>query len=91
MRKHFTLASDHLTSGRVHTLVTSVFSHNELNRLIAGTAALFVVSAPVVAVLGQPRFAALYLAGGLASAMAGLAIAPAVATGTAPASKHRKR
>jgi len=75
MKRNFTLSAQHLREGRFHTLITCLFSHNEANRLIASTAPLFLVAVPAVAVLGQARFAGLYLAGGLVSAAAGLAIA----------------
>lgn len=82
MKRNFTLSIDNLRAGRIHTVLTSIFSHNDANRLIAATVPLFLLATPAVACIGQLRFLGLYVAGGLVSAATGLAISARSERGT---------
>lgn len=74
MGKHFALSSAGvLKEGRFHTLITSIFSHYDPVHLGANMCCLIFFGKEVVAILGQARFAALFVASGLVSSMAQVA------------------
>jgi len=75
MKDHFTLSEENLRAGRFHTLITPVFSHSEVHRLMLSTSSIFLIAGSAVGTLGQARLLGLYLASGLLSSIAGLAIA----------------
>jgi membrane associated rhomboid family serine protease len=56
-----------LLEGRVHTIITSVFSHYDWLHLGANAATLLLFGPEALALLGARRFLSLYLSGGVVS------------------------
>ncbi|OVA14593.1 Peptidase S54 [Macleaya cordata] len=63
MRKHFMISVDNFTSGRVHTLITSAFSHMELEHLFSNMLGLYFFGRSIGEIFGPQFLLKLYLAG----------------------------
>lgn len=70
MRDNF-MVSPHgvLREGKVHTLITSIFSHKDPMHLLFNTMGMYSFGMSTLAFLGPARFIALYLGGGLISSI----------------------
>lgn len=73
MMDNFTLTLASVLQGRVHTLLTSLFSHANFGHLAMNMITLFFFGSSMIGFLGQRRFLMLYLGGGLMSSMCVLA------------------
>lgn len=70
MKKHFTLSGAGVFYlGRVHTLVTSIFSHSDGSHLLLNMITLFFFGRQAILAMGARRFAMLYFGGGLFSSL----------------------
>ena len=68
MRRHFMVSSNGVIKDyRLHTLLTSSFSHNDPWHLLGNMVTVYFFGRNVLSQIGGPRFAALYLGGGLVS------------------------
>jgi len=68
LNRHFTLSSyGVLNQGRIHTLITSTFSHKDFYHLLFNMIGLYTFGINTVMILGLPRFMILYFGGGLIS------------------------
>jgi rhomboid-like protein len=67
---NFLISWTHLTSGRVWTLLTSVFSHNMLFHLLINMIVLTSFGPPLERLMGPWRFLAFYLAAGAVGSLA---------------------
>ncbi|KAJ1285512.1 hypothetical protein BS78_03G285100 [Paspalum vaginatum] len=65
MRRHFMISLDNFKSGRLHTLVTSAFSHAELNHLVTNMVGLYFFGTGIASTFGPAFLLNLYLAGAL--------------------------
>ncbi|AQL00281.1 RHOMBOID-like protein 12 mitochondrial [Zea mays] len=65
MRKHFMISLDNFKSGRLHTLLTSAFSHAEFNHLFANMFGLFFFGSSITNVFGPAFLLKLYVGGAL--------------------------
>ncbi|CAD7696542.1 unnamed protein product [Ostreobium quekettii] len=70
MKRHFTCSLGALEAGRLHTFVTSCFSHIELGHLAANMLGLYFFGRNVAAYFGPRQLLNLYMAGGVLSMMA---------------------
>jgi rhomboid-like protein len=70
LAENFLISWTHLTSGRVWTLLTSVFSHNMLFHLLVNMIVLTSFGPPLERLLGPWRFLAFYLAAGAVGSLA---------------------
>lgn len=66
---HLTVSWDTLRAGRVWTLLTSAISHHDATHLLFNMIALWVFGQPVLRVLGERRFAGIYVVGALFSSV----------------------
>jgi hypothetical protein len=74
MAKNFAISSAGvLKEGRLHTLITSIFSHYDAVHLGANMACLVIFGKSLMPILGRSRFLALYLGAGIASSLAQVA------------------
>ncbi|GMH43390.1 hypothetical protein BSKO_11312 [Bryopsis sp. KO-2023] len=74
MLDHFTSGLRNLEEGRIHTLVTSAFSHKDFTHLAVNMMALFFFGRTLSRVLGGQKMMKLYLTGGLVGSVADTAI-----------------
>lgn len=70
MERNFTCSVDNLRAGRLHTLVTSAFSHNDVGSLLATLNSVFSCGLPVAQMSGAGAFARLLLASSATSMLA---------------------
>ncbi|KAG5536432.1 hypothetical protein RHGRI_024009 [Rhododendron griersonianum] len=63
MLKHFTISVDNFKSGRVHTLITSAFSHIDAGHLVSNMIGLYFFGSNIGRVFGPEFVLKLYLAG----------------------------
>ncbi|KAI8543094.1 hypothetical protein RHMOL_Rhmol08G0191800 [Rhododendron molle] len=63
MLKHFTISVDNFKSGRVHTLITSAFSHIDTDHLVSNMIGLYFFGSNIGRVFGPEFVLKLYLAG----------------------------
>lgn len=66
MAENFLVSVESVTSGRLWTLLTTIFSHQDSSHLLFNLFGLWVFGTPVERVIGPVRFALLYLLAGLA-------------------------
>lgn len=69
MLKNFAISLDNFTSGRVHTIITSAFSHFELGDLISHLLGVYFFGMSVAREFGPEFLIKLYLAGALAGSL----------------------
>ncbi|KAH7916753.1 hypothetical protein BJ138DRAFT_994952 [Hygrophoropsis aurantiaca] len=72
MRKNFLVNYQNVSSGRIWTLITSCFSHQEVSHALFNGLTFFFMGPAVMGVLGNRRFLGLYLLGGLCCSLASL-------------------
>ncbi|GER49002.1 rhomboid family protein [Striga asiatica] len=65
MVKNFMISVDNFTSGRLHTLITSAFSHNEMWHLITNMVGLYFFGLSIGRTFGPEYLLKLYLSGAL--------------------------
>uniref|UniRef100_A0ACD5W1A4 Uncharacterized protein n=1 Tax=Avena sativa TaxID=4498 RepID=A0ACD5W1A4_AVESA len=65
MRDHFTISLENLRSGRLHTLLTSAFSHAESRHLLSNMMCLFFFGSTISSTFGPAFLLKLYTAGAL--------------------------
>nr|CAD1828276.1 unnamed protein product [Ananas comosus var. bracteatus] len=65
MRKHFMISLDNFRSGRLHTLLTSAFSHSDLDHLVTNMIGLYFFGLNIANRFGPQFLLKLYLAGAL--------------------------
>ncbi|KAF8408228.1 hypothetical protein HHK36_007373 [Tetracentron sinense] len=65
MRKNFMISVENFTSGRVHTLITSAFSHIEVEHLVSNMIGLYFFGMNMARTFGPEFLLKLYLAGAL--------------------------
>ena len=70
MAKNFIISPQHLSEGRIYTLITSVFSHKSLEHLGINMFVLYSFGQGVMEVVGTSRFLLLYFCAGIASSLA---------------------
>ncbi|XP_042500453.1 RHOMBOID-like protein 12, mitochondrial isoform X2 [Macadamia integrifolia] len=63
MRKHFMISVENVISGRVHTLITSAFSHKDIGHLASNMIGLYFFGQNIVRLFGPEFLLKLYLAG----------------------------
>jgi len=73
MSRHFTASLSSLYSGRVHTILTACFSHENLFHLGTNMLVTYFASSALLGVLSPRRFLGLYLLGGVGGVGAQLA------------------
>lgn len=79
MYENFTLSNRGIfKEGRIHTLFTYMWSHQSTGHLLGNMVTLWFFGTEAIALLGVPRFLAIYMAAGLASGVAQL-IWPSIA------------
>ncbi|XP_044484635.1 RHOMBOID-like protein 12, mitochondrial isoform X3 [Mangifera indica] len=65
MEKNFTISLDNVLHGRVHTMITSAFSHAELGHMTSNMIGLCLLGLTVGDILGPGYLVKLYLAGAI--------------------------
>ena len=73
MRDHFLVSSESVLSGRVWTLLTSAFSHYDLNHMLFNGIAFWIFGGIVLRAWGVRSLVGLYLVGAVVSALAHVA------------------
>lgn len=66
MRNHFMISLDNFKSGRLHTLLTSAFSHAEADHLFTNMIGLYFFGTSIANMFGPAFLLKLYIAGALA-------------------------
>ncbi|KAG8055317.1 hypothetical protein GUJ93_ZPchr0001g31833 [Zizania palustris] len=69
MRRHFMISLDNFKSGRLHTLLTSAFSHKERDHIITNMIGLYFFGSNISNVFGPAFLLKLYIAGALAGSV----------------------
>nr|AIY60657.1 rhomboid protein Hedne_PARL [Hedera nepalensis] len=69
MRKNFMISVDNFRSGRVHTLITSAFSHIDTGHLISNMIGLYFFGTSIGRVFGPEFVLTLYLSGAVAGSV----------------------
>lgn len=70
MDKHFLLSYNNFwREGRLHTLITSVFSHQSFGHFAGNMLTLYFFGSSAIAILGARHFLTLYFGGGLFSSL----------------------
>ena len=78
MISHFLISETHLRAGYVWTLVTSAFSHVDMNHALFNLFALWVFGRDLETIIGRLGFVHLYLAGAILSSLGHVAYQLAV-------------
>ena len=74
MQQNFLVSEESVYAGRVHTIVTSAFSHYNLGHLGANMLALYYFGRDLSRIFGPKYLLNLYLAGGVAALTSGIAL-----------------
>lgn len=74
MTDNFLVSWEHLATGRIWTLVTSVFSHNFLFHLLINMIVLMSFGPPMERLMGSARFLTFYLTAGVVGSLAHAAV-----------------
>ncbi|KAL3680212.1 hypothetical protein R1sor_023168 [Riccia sorocarpa] len=69
MSSNFVVSADALKSGRLHTLVTSAFSQQDLHHLLSNMIGLYFFGSEIGRIFGGQKLMMLYLAGGVVGAL----------------------
>ncbi|XP_010257997.1 PREDICTED: RHOMBOID-like protein 12, mitochondrial [Nelumbo nucifera] len=69
MRKNFMISVENFTSGRIHTLITSAFSHNDIGHLGSNMIGLYFFGRTIGQMFGPEFLLKLYLAGAIAGSV----------------------
>ncbi|KAH7930312.1 rhomboid-domain-containing protein [Leucogyrophana mollusca] len=72
MRDNFLVNYKNVTSGRIWTLVTSCFSHQDVSHALFNGLTFFFMGPAVMGIMGNKRFLGLYLLGGVCCSLASL-------------------
>ncbi|KAG0705454.1 hypothetical protein DFH29DRAFT_278628 [Suillus ampliporus] len=72
LRNNFLVNWENITSGRVWTLITSCFSHQDVEHALFNGLSFYFMAPGVMQVLGNARFLGLYFLGGIASSVTSL-------------------
>ncbi|KAF8897284.1 hypothetical protein BD779DRAFT_364932 [Infundibulicybe gibba] len=67
MHENFVNSWRNLSSGRIWTLATSCFSHENLSHILFNGFTFFFMARPVLSLLGSRKFIFLYMGGGMAA------------------------
>ncbi|KAI0080757.1 rhomboid-domain-containing protein [Panus rudis PR-1116 ss-1] len=67
MRDNFTVSMNNIKSGRIWTLLTACFSHEDTTHIFFNAFTYYFMAPSVMSILGNSAFLALYLGGGLVS------------------------
>ncbi|KAG8775559.1 hypothetical protein FRC12_001419 [Ceratobasidium sp. 428] len=73
MYKNFTTSLQNVLDGRIWTLLTACFSHEATGHLLVNGMSFWFMAPPVMRMLGNSAFLALYLGGGIAASAFSLA------------------
>lgn len=65
MRKHFVISLENIKSGNLHTMLTSAFSHSELDHLVINMFGLYFFGTSISRLFGPAFLFKLYIAGAL--------------------------
>ncbi|XP_038893963.1 RHOMBOID-like protein 12, mitochondrial [Benincasa hispida] len=65
MSKNFTISIENVRSGRIHTLITSAFSHKEIGHIVSNMIGLYFFGMNIGRVFGPEFLLKLYLAGAI--------------------------
>ncbi|KAK1267883.1 hypothetical protein QJS04_geneDACA006922 [Acorus gramineus] len=65
MKKNFLISLDNFTSGRIHTMITSAFSHVEFRHLFSNMIGLYLFGDRIQEIFGPKFLLKLYMAGAL--------------------------
>ena len=71
--RHFTVSLRSLREGRLHTLVTSALSQQEVSHLFVNCFSLYAFGLPLCSVIGWRRMLVVYLGGAVASSLSHIA------------------
>ncbi|KAF9480796.1 hypothetical protein BDN70DRAFT_877116, partial [Pholiota conissans] len=69
MRQNFLMSWNNITSGRIWTLLTACFSHENLSHILLNGFTFFFMAPTVLEIIGSRQFIFLYLGGGLFSSI----------------------
>ncbi|KAI0313818.1 hypothetical protein OF83DRAFT_1175311 [Amylostereum chailletii] len=69
MHDNFTVSARNIDKGHIWTLLTSCFSHKDFDHILMNGVTFFFMAPPVLQILGNARFLALYLGGGIISSL----------------------
>ncbi|KAM7475450.1 hypothetical protein LguiB_022693 [Lonicera macranthoides] len=69
MRKNFMISLDNFRSGRVHTMITSAFSHIEVEHIISNMIGLYFFGTSIARYFGPEFLLKLYLSGAVAGSV----------------------
>ncbi|KAF8520120.1 hypothetical protein JB92DRAFT_2668760, partial [Gautieria morchelliformis] len=69
LRRHFTLSWENWRQGRFWTLLTACFSNQATSHIFMNALTFYFMAPPVLQILGNVSFLALYLGGGIASSL----------------------
>lgn len=72
LRNNFLVNWENITSGRVWTLITSCFSHQDIEHILFNGLSFYFMAPGVMQVLGNSRFLGLYFLGGITSSVTSL-------------------
>ncbi|KDQ17589.1 hypothetical protein BOTBODRAFT_105664 [Botryobasidium botryosum FD-172 SS1] len=73
MNENFTASLRNVASGRIWTVLTACFSHEGTGHILLNAMSFYFMAPPVLAILGNTAFLALYLGGGIVSSLTSLA------------------
>ncbi|KAI7890248.1 uncharacterized protein EV154DRAFT_255140 [Mucor mucedo] len=72
MVKNFMCSPSHIENGRIHTLLTSAFSHKSLDHLGLNMFVLYTMGQGVIEFIGASRFLLLYAGAGITASLVGV-------------------
>lgn len=73
MVKNFMCSASHIEAGRIHTLLTSAFSHKSLDHLGLNMLVLYTMGQGVIEFIGASRFLLLYAGAGITASLVAVA------------------
>ncbi|KAI0049583.1 rhomboid-domain-containing protein [Auriscalpium vulgare] len=73
MHNNFTVSWRNIKQGRLWTILTSCFSHKDVEHILMNGLTFFFMAPSVLSILGNARFLALYFGGGIIASLTSLA------------------